>query len=82
MGVVILGDIGTHHARIFDSGGPAMEQQTATSPRDRNRAIRDRLGHKRTARATVRLDAELNVAVNDLQDLARSRLAPHRGEPR
>jgi hypothetical protein len=40
------------------------------------------LGHKRTARTTVLLDAELNVAVNDLQDLARSRLAPHRGDPR
>jgi hypothetical protein len=59
-----------------------MDQQTRTAPRDRNRAIRDRLGHKRTARTTVLLDAELNVAVNDLQDLARSRLAPHRGDPR
>jgi hypothetical protein len=59
-----------------------MDQQTGTPRIDRNRAIRDRLGHKRTARTTVRLDAELNLAVNDLQDLARSRFAPQHGDHR
>ncbi len=42
---------------------------------DANRGLRDRLGHDRAAGVSVQ-DAELTLAVSDLQDLARHRSGP------
>jgi hypothetical protein len=53
-----------------------MDEQVGTSQIDPNRGLRDRLGRTR-AGTSLRKDAELTLAVNDLQDLARSRLATH-----
>jgi hypothetical protein len=56
-----------------------MNEQVGTSQIDLNRGLRDRLGRTR-AGTSLRKDAELTLAVNDLQDLARSRFATHSGE--
>jgi hypothetical protein len=59
-----------------------MDESTATPETDVDRALRDRLSRKRAVRTSVWEDAELNLAVNDLQDLARSRFATNPDEAR
>ncbi len=51
-----------------------MEARTTVPRIDLNRGLRDRLGRVETAGRSVR-QAELTLAVNDLQDLVRSRFA-------
>jgi hypothetical protein len=90
-GVVILGETASRdgngtaripgrRARSRYSGGCTMNEQVGTSQIDLNRGLRDRLGRTRAAGTSLRQDAELTLAVNDLQDLARSRFATHSGE--
>lgn len=52
-----------------------MDGQAGISQIDVNRGLRDRLGRNQAAETSVRQAAQLTLAValNDLQDLARSR---------
>lgn len=59
-----------------------MDAQASIARIDVNRGLRDRLGRNRAAGTSGRQAVELTLAVNDLQDLARSRFATqptHRG---
>ena len=58
-----------------------MDVQGRIAPLDVNKALRDRLGRNRTAATSIRQAAELEMAVNELQDLARSRFADPPGGP-
>jgi hypothetical protein len=60
-------------ADVIDVGRQVMEAQAQIGQVDVNRGLRDRLGRNRASGASVRQDAELMLAVNDLQDLARNR---------
>lgn len=52
-----------------------VEAQNGIAQTDPNRGLRDRLSRIPEAEASVDAADELEVAVKDLQDLARSRLA-------
>ncbi len=51
-----------------------MDLPASITQIDVNRGLRDRLGRKRTGGNAIRQAAELTMAVNDLQDLARNRI--------
>jgi hypothetical protein len=53
-----------------------MDVQRTIAQIDLNRGLRDRLGDQIESDASVDHAAELTLAVKDLQDLVRSRLAP------
>jgi hypothetical protein len=59
-----------------------MNEQAGTSQMDVNRGLRDRLGHARSGGTWARQAAERISAVNDLQDLARSRITSDAQERR
>jgi hypothetical protein len=59
-----------------------MGEQAGRSQMDVNRGLRDRLGNARAGGTWDRQAAERNSAVNDLQDLARSRMAAASDERR
>ncbi len=64
---------GRRLALIFDSGrNRTMDGHARITRVDANRGLRDRLGHDRAGGTSVQ-DAELTLAVSDLQDLARHR---------
>ena len=48
---------------------------------DVNRGLRDRLDRNRASGTSASQAAELTIAVNDMQDLARSRFATRPGDP-
>jgi hypothetical protein len=54
-----------------------MVGQAGSSQIDVNQALRERLGRARAGGTWARQATELSLAVNDLQDLARSRFAPN-----
>lgn len=52
-----------------------MDAQGRITQVDVNRGLRDRLDRNRAAGTSIRQAVELAMAVNELQDLARSRFA-------
>lgn len=58
-----------------------MDALATLSQIDVNRGLRDRLDRNRAAGTSASQAAELTMAVNDLQELARSRFSTHPGDP-
>jgi hypothetical protein len=52
-----------------------MPDKHRVSPRDRNRSLRERLGRSSEGHTIDLSTTELEIALKDLQDLARARLA-------
>jgi len=57
-----------------------MDEEVTFPQIDTTRGLRDRLHDRAAAAASIDRAAELTLAVKDLQDLAKSRLAPRSAE--